>query len=402
MLTAHQGKLTSLQSMAQPPRWISAIAVALLIALALPAQVHALELRSGDDVRIGPGETITGDLYIFGGQVNVEGRVTGDLVAAGGNVRVSGPVGGSVNAAGGDVSIIGPVAGSARLAGGNVNIGSAIEGDVAVGTGNLVLESSARIGRDLVFSAGQARLDGAILGSIRGGGESVTLNGPVGRDVYVEVNQLAVGAGARLGGDLRYQSASEASIAPAAQIAGQRVRTDPPLEERRQPGPLDWLPGFLLGWLMPLVLGGILVLLWPLASVHLADELVRQPWMSLVIGMIVLVVVPFMVLALLITVLGIPAALALLAVYLIALYLSQAVTALTVGRTLITLARHQWTASRGWLLAALALGLLLIALLQALPVPALGFMTGFFSLLFGLGALWLGLTRLHRGTSQMA
>ncbi|MFN0070247.1 MAG: hypothetical protein ACKVVP_01995 [Chloroflexota bacterium] len=379
-----------------------ATGLALAWALLLPSTALASEFRAGDDVRVTQNETIDGDLYIAGSQVTIEGRVNGDLVVVGGTVRITGPVQGSVNAAAGEVSISGPVGGSARLAGGSVTINSNISGDVLAGSGTLTTARGSTIGRDLVIGASLAEVNGAIQGQLTGGGETVTLNGSIGRDVALDVNQLAIGAGARIGGDVRYQSANEASIAPAAQISGQRLRTDPPAQEVQQPSPANWVPGFLLSWLMPLVLGGILILLFPTASTRLANQLTGNPWGSLIMGLLVLAITPFVVLLLLITVLGIPAAVALLALYLIALYVSHVVTGMTLGRQMLLLARQPVTASRGMLLAALALGLLLLSALQALPVPVLGVITTLLSLLFGLGALWLGLTRLHAHANQPA
>jgi hypothetical protein len=111
---------------------------------------------------------------------------------------------------------------------------------------------------------------------------------------------------------------------------------------------------------------------------------------------------PFVVLLFLVTVIGIPAGLGLLALYLLALYLSQAVVGLALGRQLLTLARRHAASSRGSLILALGLGLLILAALHALPVPVLGVVITIFTVLFGLGALWLGMARLHRQVNQTA
>jgi hypothetical protein len=44
------------------------------------------QVRVGGSVRVGPGETIDGDVVAVGGSVRVDGRVTGDAVAVGGSV----------------------------------------------------------------------------------------------------------------------------------------------------------------------------------------------------------------------------------------------------------------------------------------------------------------------------
>ena len=70
------------------------------IALIVPATALAAEVRSGDTVTIGPNETVTDDLYVFGNNVVVQGTVNGDVIAAGSSVTIAGHVTGSVMAAG--------------------------------------------------------------------------------------------------------------------------------------------------------------------------------------------------------------------------------------------------------------------------------------------------------------
>lgn len=381
-----------------PGRFLTALLVALIASLS-PLPALAAEFRAGEDVRVEANEVIDGDLYVAGGQVTVDGRVNGDLVVAGGAVRITGPIQGSVNAAGGDVTITGPVNGSSRFAAGSIILDSTINGDVLTASNSLSATRGSGVGRDLVIGATNAILDGTIKGKLSGSADTVTINGSVDRDVSMDVAQLYVGAGARIQGDIRYQSANEASIAPAAQIGGQRVRTDPPPSEQRQPGPWDWLPGFFMIWLMPLVFGGLLMLLWPRASLDVANQLLENPWMSLAVGFFVLALTPFVILLMLVTILGIPAGLALLALFLMALYLSQAVTGLTIGRKVLSLSHQSDQDSRTGLFMAMAIGLLILAVLHAIPVPGLGAAVAVLSLLFGLGALWLGLWRQHATTS---
>ena len=81
----------------------------------------------------------------------------------------------------------------------------------------------------------------------------------------------------------------------------------------------------------------------------------------------------------------------LLALYLIATYLSLAVTGLTLGRMLLTLVHRSDIDSRAGLLMAMTLGLLVLAALHVLPVPGLGIAVTLLAVLSGVRALWLGL-----------
>src|SRR5689334_23070524 len=79
-------------------------------------QTFAAVVRSGDKVTIAADETIDDDLYVFAGEIVIDGRVDGDVIAFGRQITVNGKVSGNVMAAGQTVVIVGE-AGGARIAG---------------------------------------------------------------------------------------------------------------------------------------------------------------------------------------------------------------------------------------------------------------------------------------------
>src|SRR5687768_9215275 len=95
-----------------------AAVVTFFVLLSVPAAVMAIQttqqpgperkFRTGSDVTIAAGETVAHDLYVFGANVSVDGRIEGDLIVAAGNVTITGAVTGDVVAAGGTVRISGP------------------------------------------------------------------------------------------------------------------------------------------------------------------------------------------------------------------------------------------------------------------------------------------------------
>ncbi len=92
--------------------------------------------------RVGPDEIRNGDVVVFGGIGEVEGRVNGSVVVFGGSAKVSGLVNGDVVVFGGSANIesTAKVNGDVVVIGGVLNRedGSMVEGDVVVlGGGNL-------------------------------------------------------------------------------------------------------------------------------------------------------------------------------------------------------------------------------------------------------------------------
>src|SRR5690348_2962069 len=87
------------------------VLAALVLALAQPPSTMAAETRGGNEITVGPNETIDDDLYAFGQNVTILGRVTGSVIAGGNTVSIGGEVGGDLMAAGSTVMIDGPVHG---------------------------------------------------------------------------------------------------------------------------------------------------------------------------------------------------------------------------------------------------------------------------------------------------
>jgi hypothetical protein len=82
-------------------------------------------------------------------------------------------------------------------------------------------------------------------------------------------------------------------------------------------------------------------------------------------------------------VIGIPLGLAGLAVYMLAVYLGHIFTGLFIGRWILR--RHGEVDSAGRLIAALAIGLLIVYLCGI--IPFIGCLTGLAVILFGLGTI---------------
>jgi len=165
--------------------WGLALAL-LMLGLALPlagaaGPPSALRdrFRGGDTVLVPANETVPHDLYVAGGTVRIEGRIEGDLFVGGGTVDVSGPVTGDVFIGGGTVTVTGPIGRHLRVAGGNVTVGGPVQLDLMAASGALVVRSGARVGGDLIFSAGQMNLDGTVAGGVLGSAQTYTKTGSV-------------------------------------------------------------------------------------------------------------------------------------------------------------------------------------------------------------------------------
>lgn len=334
--------------------------------------------------------TIRQDLYVAGPLVDVQAEVIGDVVAAGSEVRIAEHVTGDVLVAGGEVTVAGRVEDDIRAAGGTVDVTADTGGDAIVAGGQVRLGAGTQVGGRAWLAGGEVSVDGAVGGDLRATGGTVRIAGHVAGDAHVAARQVELADTARIDGALRYRSPREAVIHPAAIVAGGVEATR--LEE------WDWVTGLLIpaigaGLLGLFLVGLAIVLLVPGFAAAAAETAALEPWKSAGLGLAILVLAPVVVVALLATVLGIPLALTLLALYVVGLLTGLLTGVLWVGRVGARLLGRPPASRGGWTLALL-LALVLVALIGA--VPFVGPPVVALVMILGLGALTLATVRMLR------
>jgi len=371
---------------------MAALLVAMLVTVLAAVPVLAADIRSGDTVTVASGEVIDEDLYIAGNIIIVDGTINGDLLAAGGTITINGTVNGSVMAAGQTININGEITHAVRAAGATLNISGDVNGDLVVGGGEVNVASTARIGGDLLLGAGTARIDGLIEGDIKGGGGEVTLTNGVRGDIEVEVDTLTIASTANIEGNLTYISENEANIQSGAQIGGMTTHKLPEVREPATAAPFGGIVGKVIAFLMTLLVGIVIILIAPRRAAAVAASIRRKPWWSLLWGFIILLGTLIAAGVLFITIIGIPLSLISLALWGIAIYLSQIAVGLFIGRWIIGYFREVET--RGILIGALALGFTILTLLKLIPYVGFPWLW-LATVLFGLGALLVSERRLR-------
>jgi len=362
--------------------------VAFMLTFLTAAPVLAADLRGGDTITVASGEVVDDDLYIAGSTIVIDGTVNGDLWAFGNTITVNGTVNGSMVAIGQTINVNGNVGHALRLAGETINISGNVSGDLIVFGGEANIASKAKVGGDMLFGAGNVRLDGPVEKDVKGSASEVIVANAVGGDVDLTVENLTVTSGANVQGNLTYTSENEADIQSGAKVGGITTHNVP---EAKKPAPFSGIGGKLIGFLMALVTGLIIILIVPGRSASAADSIRNRPWASLGWGAVVLFSTPIAAILVCFTVIGIPAGLIALVLYAIAIYISQVFVGLFIGRLII--GRFRGMESKAIMVGALALGLVILSLLMW--IPYLGFWIGLAVALFGLGAVLVSETTLR-------
>ena len=313
------------------------------------------------------GSTVVSDeghhnVYTAGGAVTVTSNVTGDLVAAGGNVLVQGDVEEDLMAGGGTVIVNGKVGGDIRIGGGNVTITAAVGGDVLAGGGTITLANSAQVSGDLVLGGGAVLIDAPIAGDVRIGGGSVNINSRIGGDVIIEADQeLVFGSKSVITGKIKYRGIKEAVVEEGAQIS--EIEFSKLARKGGAKGAVGGIAGAVV-WTIGMIIAGLLLLKFFRRRVRtVVDRAFDRPWLNLGIGFLFAVALPVAGVILLITIVGVYAALILFAWLGLIYLVVSVIAAMFLGATILRWLKK----SEGLRWTTLVLGAVLLMILKFIP-----------------------------------
>ena len=336
-----------------------------LALLAAPAAAYEWRLGDSTNVFVLPaGETLASEALLAAYHLDVQGAAARDLwLLAAGSARCSGDVAGDLRAFASAATLAGTVDG---------NLFAYAKG-LQLATNSVVRGDAALFGTDLIC-------EGAVGGDARIFARSVTLGGTWGGDVRVDAEEIRVAPGTKIAGDFVYGAPKPLALDASVAVGGQvKAAARPPQPAAEQPARFA-RHGYL--FLAALLVGMPFVGFCPLTAGAAVRELRLAPFRSLLAGLAALFAGPFLVAFAFSTLVGIPLALLLAALYGALIYLSHVVVALWLGHALLRASGPQ---TLGRVLSALAVGLFILYFAAALP--GVGAFLVFPVLALGAGAL---------------
>ncbi len=338
----------------------------------LPADqvVHGNYYALGDSVEI--SGIVTGDLYVLAGQVFVDGHVEGDVLALGGSVEISGRVGNNI-----------------RVLGGQVTLSGAVAKNITAITGNFQMMPSADVQGNVVCVAGNADIGAPVAEDVMVFASNLRVSNELSKDLDAYVGQLRLTSKAVIDGNVAYGSNTVAMIDPGAKIKG-AVTFESSYVSRVFEG--SWMKGILVGskiatalmnFFYSLITGLILIRLFPKTVECALQALKTSPWKAFVYGIVLLVLLPLASLILLMTVLGAPFALTLIAFNIIGFYTAKIFSILWASNAVF----HRMGLKLKPF-ATLFVGLVAYFCLTAIPI--FGTIVALLAMLFGVGAAVIG------------
>lgn len=312
----------------------------LLPVLLLTGLAGAQSFRTGETTTVAADETVDSSLYAFGRSVDIAGTVNGDVFCGAQNVTISGTVEGDVICGGQTVNIIGKVMGDVRSAGQTVTISGSVEGNVSSAAQNFTLFTEGAIGGDAGIVGDKVTINGPVGRDLAAGGTTVTLSNRIERNVQADTENLIINSGAHIGGNVTYDSLNVASIAEGARITGTTIHNEKAQPKESKNNYFSVI-GFSLTFaifaiLSMLILSLALVVLFPALIHQTAKRALASPLKTFLTGLLASLAAPVLVVALMMTGVGLPLGLLVLLLWLLVLFLSGPFFSYMLGRLILS------------------------------------------------------------------
>lgn len=362
------------------------------IGLGWTVAAHAQgSFRTGNDVTVPQGRTLSSSLFASGKTIDIAGNVDGDVFCAGQDISITGDITGDVICAGQTVHVSGHVSGNIRVAGQSVTVSGPTDRSLTAAGQNVALEASSTVGGDTSVVGQNVTLNGTIGRDLEADGNTVTINGAVNRDVHAAVTDLALGSSARVGGNVAYTSRNTLSRASSAVVGGTISRTEPAVNQQEGVRFGSVIGGgflFALYMFIALLIVALALILLIPQFIHDATEVaLRTPWKTLLVGILASILMPVIIVALMFTLIGIPLAILLALSWLVILGVAVPFAGYFLGSLLLS----KSTTNPIWIML---LGMAIILILYM--IPFVGFITWLAASWFGLGIILLQYPRLPR------
>ncbi|MDO8260238.1 MAG: polymer-forming cytoskeletal protein [Candidatus Magasanikbacteria bacterium] len=363
-----------------------------LLAVFLPlGTAQAFTVKNGTSINVAGGETIADNLYSSSQNLNIDGKIDGDLVCVSSNLTINGEINGDLICAAENITINGKVNGNVRIIGENIVINGQIAKNLNVAGTNFTLNESGEIGKDLLLVNKFSTIKGKIGTDLHGLCQEIVIAGTVGRNVFLRFfnetplnseKLITVANNGVINGSLNYSASSLGTIAQNAVIKDgiHHSPIDPKMKKEWQRASSM---GNLFSLFAALVMSLVLTSLWGKKVKDFGVGLMHKPGRSIGIGAAIMFATPLVCILLMITLIGIPLALIIFALWLIALYISKILVAIMIGQKLLKKLSPGKTVAFSWVMI---LGIIVAWMLFSIPV--IGWFLALIATWWGLGNMF--------------
>lgn len=314
--------------------------------------------------------------------VSVKENVNGSMALAGEKVLLKGNVKGASFMAGYDVTLNG-TSEYVALAGEKVSINGTVTRDTVIAASEVEISEEADLQRDVIILAGNVKVSGNIGRNVSIYADTIKFkNAQINGNVKIKGSEIKVNQNTIINGNLTYPSDSAITISDNS-VKGKITKTESVIEEESY---LDVVMSNVLSLITSIFVFAVISLLLPKAFNKIQTEYEKVDFNKgleiFIEGLVFLIVVPIIVMFLLVTTIGLPIALILLVLYIIAIYLSKIFASYLLGYKLW----QKYSTKDINILVLGMIGLIIIFVLELIPV--VNSLVSIITLLIGLGMIY--------------
>ncbi|HEV7967585.1 MAG TPA: zf-HC2 domain-containing protein [Candidatus Acidoferrales bacterium] len=369
---------------------IAVVVSALLLALALPQESAAAEVRRGRPVLVPAGDVVHNDLIAAGPSVRIDGTVEGDLIAFTRSLTVTGHVTGDIIAFAGEVVIDGNVDGNVRVFARSAILQGIVGKNVTAFGNSVDLISKANVGGGMIVFAAESDLDGKVQRDLLGMVGRTDLDGLIGGQLWIRGGTLTVASTAEIRGPATFEGPQQPVVEAGAKLASP-IRTEITQAARRNRMTAARVTiRAIFSYATALVVGILLLVIFP-GFYRAALREAGAIGLPIGIGALALIAGAFLlVLGVLLIIVGSGAGVAAAMAYAPILYVAQVFVGAWLGNKIM----GETSVATSALVGRMAVGLLILHVVGFIPV--LGVLVRLTVLLWGTGAVLLGFYTVSR------
>ena len=369
-------------------RKIILISLYLLLGI-MPAM--AMQFRGGETIKITAAEKINEDCYIAGEEVCLENEFTQDVFVGGKKINIKGEIRQDLNIIGYEVECHGSIADDLRVIANKVTLTGRLKNSALIIAKEVYIKSSANFDREVVILASDVVLEGRVRGPLNIRAGKILIKGTIEENIAIKSDKLVLASGARILKNLNYISENKAELESQVYIQGeiqwQAVTKKDKEKSWKAVWPVIAITGIIfykiVSFIVLLVLGILLLLIFPKPTRHYVLTLHTKPLNSLGWGLLFAISIPIIGMLLFVTIVGIPFAIILGLSYFILMLLGG----LGIGYLIGFMLFKPQAGNKKMNILSFAIGFCLLTILTY--IPGIGKVLSLLAAVMGTGGIWL-------------
>jgi hypothetical protein len=298
------------------------------------------------------------NIYAITNEFFLNADTTEDLNLISNNIKTNSIIEGDLNIITSSLNANHPIKGDARIIGTNILINTEIGGETLILGNKINLTNNSILNKDVNVASGRTvYINGKIIQDIKVSANKVVINGEIYGDAEIIANELVFGDSGLIKGNLKIPEDLEVD---KNKIDGTISKIEPPKSKNNL--------GIAILYFLMYVVFGIVLLSLVFNIINKTDKKIKFSFFkSILAGLVFLILTPFVVLGLAMTIIGIPLAILLLMFYFLLIFAAPIFLSYRIGMFIL----NSFNSYNKFI--ALILGLVIYYLLSTL-IPSITFL----------------------------